>query len=63
MNSIPSSYLVQMGLYHRLLQDIFPDHRMKPSLIFTEGPSVFWLDPAQLEAAIKTIINNDMAAS
>ena len=63
MNSIPSSYLVQMGLYYRLLQDIFPDHRMKPSLIFTEGPFVFWLDSAQLEAAITTIINNDMATS
>jgi len=62
-SGISGQYLVQMGLYYRLLQDIFPQHQIKPSLIFTEGPIVFWLDPVELETAIKTIINKDQAAS
>lgn len=62
-DDISDQYLIQMGLYYRLLQDIFPHHQIKPSLIFTEGPTVFWLDPAELEAVIKTIINNDPTAS
>ena len=62
-SGISGQYLVQMGLYYRVLLDIFPQHQIKPSLIFTEGPIVFWLDPVELETAIKTIINKDQAAS
>ena len=60
---ISGQYLIQMGLYYQLLQDIFPQHQIKPSLIFTEGPTVFWLDPGELETAIKTIINKDQTGS
>ncbi|MGP9822813.1 PD-(D/E)XK nuclease family protein, partial [Salinarimonas sp. NSM] len=50
--AIPGRTLVQMGLYAALLARAFPDRRIEARLVWTAGPLVRTLTPAELEAGI-----------
>ena len=47
--------LGQMALYHALLQQIYPQHRIRAALVWTGGPDVVWLDQTTLRAALETV--------
>jgi ATP-dependent helicase/nuclease subunit A len=55
---IAPSYVTQMGLYARLLGEIFPDKRINASLIYTESPQLFWLTDDMLAEAVRTFFHN-----
>lgn len=52
----PQSYVAQLALYRRLLQQIYPNKRIRPFLVWTAGPVVIHeLEDAELEAALALI--------
>ena len=51
-DAIPKHYLAQMGLYHRLLAEIYPQHAMRACLIYTESATIFWLDAEKMDDAL-----------
>jgi ATP-dependent helicase/nuclease subunit A len=55
---IAPSYVTQMGLYARLLGEIFPDKRINAGLIYTEAPRLFWLTDDMLAEAVRTFFHN-----
>lgn len=60
---IAPSYITQMGLYTRLLGDIFSGKRIDAGLIYTETPTVFWLPEQVLTDAVKTFFHNTQTTS
>ena len=51
-DAIPKHYLAQMGLYHRLLAEIYPQHAIRACLIYTESAKIFWLDAEKMDDAL-----------
>ena len=51
----PQSYVTQLALYRRLLQEIYPAKRIRAFLVWTAGPVVQELSEADLEAALALI--------
>ncbi|KAB0268389.1 double-strand break repair helicase AddA [Microvirga brassicacearum] len=51
----PPSYVTQLALYRLLLQEIYPDKRVRAFLVWTAGPVVHELDKAELERALALI--------
>jgi len=47
---IPEAHLRQMSAYAAVLQHIFPDREVRAALLYTSGPTMFVLDPAELDA-------------
>ena len=45
---VPEVYLKQMAAYRALLAEIYPDRRVDCYLLWTEGPRLMQLGPAQL---------------
>ncbi len=43
-NKIPRLYINQMAIYKKLLAAIYPDHKIKTSLLWTAIPRIDWLD-------------------
>ncbi len=60
---ISSSYITQMGLYARLLGDIFPEKQIDAGLIYTETLAVFWLTEEILTDAVKTFFHKPQTTS
>ena len=60
---IAPSYVTQMGLYARLLGEIFPDKRINAGLIYTEAPRLFWLTDDMLADAVRTFFHNPQTTS
>jgi len=53
---IPRSYLLQMALYHRLLREIYPRHKISALLIYTrEQPTIFELDKEKLDPLLEKL--------
>ena len=51
-DAIPKHYLAQMGLYHRLLAEIYPERAMRACLIYTESAKIFWLNAEKMDDAL-----------
>ena len=51
-DAIPKNYLMQMGLYRRLLAEIYPERAMCACLIYTENAKIFWLDAEKMDDAL-----------
>ena len=51
-DAIPKHYLAQMGLYHRLLAEIYPERAVRACLIYTESATIFWLDAEKMDDAL-----------
>ena len=47
-DDVPEAYLRQMAAYHALLSRIFPERAVACFLLWTEGPRLMQLSPAQL---------------
>jgi len=60
-NSISQAYLFQMAAYRAALRSIYPDHKVRCSLLWTSGPFLTELDNAQLDRTWSTAgtKNND----
>lgn len=63
VSDIPSSYITQLGLYSRLLADIFQKKQIHAGLIYTEAPKIFWMPEDLLDHAVKTFFNIPKTAS
>jgi ATP-dependent helicase/nuclease subunit A len=50
---LPESYLAQLALYRAVLAEAYPDRRIRPILVWTDGPEVVEPDPALLDAALR----------
>jgi ATP-dependent helicase/nuclease subunit A len=48
----PAPYAVQLALYRRLLQEIYPGRRVRPFLVWTAGPLIRELPSADLDRAL-----------
>lgn len=49
---VPRAYLRQLGLYRRVLAQIYPDRPVACALVWTAGPALMRLDPGQMDAAV-----------
>ncbi|WP_210496145.1 double-strand break repair helicase AddA [Microvirga antarctica] len=49
---VPAAYVTQMALYRALLQEIYPDKRVRAFLVWTAGPVVHELQDGVLDAAL-----------
>ena len=47
--------LGQMAIYHALLRQIYPHHRVRAALVWTVGPDVVWLDDETLRVALSLL--------
>ncbi|HET6378679.1 MAG TPA: double-strand break repair helicase AddA [Methylocella sp.] len=52
LDDMPEDYLAQMALYRALLAPLWPGKTLRMLLIWTAGPSVLWLPPERLDAAL-----------
>jgi ATP-dependent helicase/nuclease subunit A len=48
----PAPYALQLALYRRLLQEIYPERRVRPFLVWTAGPLIRELPSADLDRAL-----------
>ncbi|QRM53668.1 double-strand break repair helicase AddA [Sinorhizobium sp. BG8] len=51
-SEIPFEHRAQLAIYREILAPLYPDHEIRCGLIYTEGPSAFWLDGAALVASL-----------
>ena len=51
----PQAYVAQLALYRTLLQEIYPDKRIRAFLIWTSGPVIHELMEPELESALTLI--------
>jgi ATP-dependent helicase/nuclease subunit A len=51
----PQAYVAQLALYRTLLQEIYPDKRVRTFLIWTSGPVIHELMEPELESALTLI--------
>lgn len=47
-----NSPIGQMALYHALLREIYPTHKLKAGVVWTQGPQIEWLSPGALAEAL-----------
>lgn len=47
---VPAAYLHQMASYRAVLEGVWPDRPVKCALLWTENPSLMFLDDAQLDS-------------
>lgn len=52
IDEIPDAYILQMALYSRLLQQLYPAHAINSLLIYTQGPKLFALEKQLLAEMI-----------
>lgn len=53
--SPPRSYVAQLALYRKLLQEIYPDKRIRAFLIWTAGPTIHEVMEPEMESALTLI--------
>jgi ATP-dependent helicase/nuclease subunit A len=51
----PQAYVAQLALYRTLLQEIYPDKRIRTFLVWTSGPVIHELMEPELESALTLI--------
>ncbi len=51
--ALPESYLAQLALYRAVLAQAYPGRRIRPILVWTDGPEMVEPDPALLDAALR----------
>lgn len=54
-SGVPQVYLKQMGLYARALQGIYPEHKVRAALLWTDISLLMELDKSQMDEALKAI--------
>lgn len=59
LDDVPEDYLAQMALYRALLTPLWPGKTLRMLLIWTEGPSVLWLSPGRLDAALAVLAGKE----
>jgi ATP-dependent helicase/nuclease subunit A len=52
---LPRSYVAQLALYRRLLQEIYPEKRVRAFLVWTSGPVIHELTEPELDQALTLI--------
>jgi ATP-dependent helicase/nuclease subunit A len=52
---LPRSHVAQLALYRRLLQEIYPEKRVRAFLVWTSGPVIRELTEPELESALTLI--------
>ncbi len=56
----PQSYITQVALYAALLAELYPDHRVRPFIVWTAGPLMREIGPAECAAALADIKNDHL---
>jgi len=54
----PQAHATQLALYAELLSDLYPQHRIRPFVIWTSGPVIRELDASECAAALIGIKNS-----
>ena len=49
---IPFEHKAQLAIYREILRPLYPAHDIRCGLIYTEGPTVWWLDGGLLDASL-----------
>jgi len=52
---VPFTYKAQLAIYRALLQPLYPQHRFRCVLIYTEGPHVIALPEAMLDTSLEEL--------
>ena len=52
IEAVPDAYVVQLALYRRLIQPIYPGRQVRAALLFTETPGLIDLPPALMDEAL-----------
>ena len=52
---VDRAYTFQMAVYRAALAQIYPAHRVRCILLWTDGPFILELPPAQLDAALASL--------
>lgn len=52
---IPQAYLLQMALYARLLEPLYPEKEIRPALVYTQAPILFALDREKLNILLQKL--------
>ena len=54
-DNVPEIYWGQMAAYRAMVADIYPNHRVRCALLWTDGPRLMWLDDERLTATLTKI--------
>jgi ATP-dependent helicase/nuclease subunit A len=52
LEEVPDAYVSQLALYRALLMPLYPDRRVRATLLFTETPQLVALPEAAMDAAL-----------
>ncbi|GGE21624.1 double-strand break repair helicase AddA [Aureimonas endophytica] len=52
-DEIPAPFVLQLALYRRLVQPIYPGRTVRAAVLFTEAPRLVELSPAAMEEALR----------
>ncbi|HEV7309264.1 double-strand break repair helicase AddA [Ensifer sp.] len=54
-DTVPFAYRAQLAIYRELLRPLYPDHRFRCVLIFTEGPAILVVDDEALDRSLEDL--------
>ena len=52
---LPQSYVNQLAVYRHVLAAIYPQHKIKAGVVFTENASLFWAESKAMDQVIETL--------
>jgi ATP-dependent helicase/nuclease subunit A len=52
LDDVPAPYILQLALYRRLLQPLYPKLALRAALLFTEGPNLIEVPGSAMDAAL-----------
>jgi len=50
LDAAPAGYLAQLAVYRRLLAEIYPNHKIRAAILWTNGPSLMEIPSDRLDA-------------
>jgi ATP-dependent helicase/nuclease subunit A len=62
VDEVPKSYLRQLGLYRAVLRKLYPEHRLRAALLWTQRPDLMEISASALDAQLVLAIAGDVQA-
>ena len=62
MQEVPKGYLRQLGLYRAVLCKLYPEHRLRAALLWTQRPDLMEISASELDAQLALAIEGDVQA-
>ena len=62
VEEVPKGYLRQLGLYRAVLRKLYPEHRLRAALLWTQRPDLMEISASALDAQLALAIEGDVQA-